>query len=106
CPFPLETQACIESEEDFRARAQTYLKQPFDLACGPLNRAKLFAMGPEHHVLVFAVHHILCDGWSLAEVLVREVATLYAAFAAGQSSPLPELPIQYADYAYWQRRGL
>ncbi|NMO13600.1 amino acid adenylation domain-containing protein [Pyxidicoccus fallax] len=77
----------------------------FDLATGPLLRAVLLKLAPTEHVLVLCMHHIVSDGWSMG-VLVREVAALYAAFTQGQPSPLPELPVQYADYAVWQRSWL
>ncbi|MDB4894665.1 MAG: amino acid adenylation domain protein, partial [Firmicutes bacterium] len=76
--------------------------RPFDLARGPLLRATLLTGSGTEHVLVMIMHHIISDGWS-AGVLVREAAALYAAFAAGQPSPLPELPVQYVDFAAWQR---
>ncbi len=79
--------------------------RPFDLARGPLFRAALFRLGEEEHVLAVTLHHVVSDGWS-AGVLIREMAALYGAFSAGLPSPLPELPIQYADYAVWQRRRL
>jgi len=79
--------------------------KPFDLEAGPLLRAKLLRLGDEEHVLLFTMHHIISDGWS-STVLVREVAALYEAFGAGLPSPLPELPLQYADYAMWQRDWL
>jgi amino acid adenylation domain-containing protein len=79
--------------------------RPFDLARGPLLRATLLLPGEEGHVLLFTLHHIVSDGWSM-EVLVREVSTLYEAFARGSDSPLPALPVQYADYAVWQRARL
>ncbi|MEA2694752.1 MAG: hypothetical protein QOJ16_4139, partial [Acidobacteriota bacterium] len=78
---------------------------PFDLAFGPLLRTTLLRLGEAEHVLVFVVHHIVADGWSM-EVLLREVAAAYGAFAAGRPAPLPPLPIQYADFALWQRRRL
>jgi amino acid adenylation domain-containing protein/non-ribosomal peptide synthase protein (TIGR01720 family) len=80
-------------------------RQPMDLERGPLIRAALVRLDPGEHVLEVTLHHIVSDGWS-AGVLVRELSTLYAAFAAGRPSPLPELPVQYADYAAWQRRGM
>ncbi len=80
-------------------------RRGFDLARGPLIAAALLVLGPEEHALTTVMHHIVSDGWSV-DVLVREVATLYRAFAAGRPSPLPPLPIQYADYALWQRRWL
>ena len=78
---------------------------PFDLSRGPLLRTSLFRLSADEHVLALTLHHIVADGWSLG-VLIREVAALYPAFAAGGPSPLPGLPIQYADYAIWQRRRL
>ena len=80
-------------------------RRPFDLARGPLLRAGLWRLGETEHVLLLALHHIVSDGWSLG-VLVREVTALYPAFAAGLPSPLPELPVQYADFAAWQRSWL
>ena len=80
-------------------------RQPFDLAEGPLVRARLLAVAPEEHVLLFTVHHIVSDGWSMG-VLVSELAALYEAFCQGWPVPLAELPIQYADYAVWQRDRL
>jgi amino acid adenylation domain-containing protein len=80
-------------------------RTPFDLGRGPLLRATLLRRGEEEHVLLFTMHHIISDGWSLG-VLVRETAALYDAFLAGLPSPLAELPLQFADYAYWQREWL
>ncbi len=77
----------------------------FDLETGPLWRAPLVRLGPADHVLGLTLHHIISDGWSLG-VLLREVAVLYEAFAAGRPSPLPGLPLQYADFALWQRERL
>ena len=77
----------------------------FDLSRGGLLRQTLLRLGVEEHVLLFTMHHIVSDGWSM-EILTREVSALYEAYAAGQESPLPELPIQYADYAVWQREWL
>ncbi len=80
-------------------------QQPFDLSNGPLWRASLLELAPEEHVLLLNFHHIVFDGWS--EGLVwRELALLYEAFCGGQPSPLPELPVQYADFAVWQRQWL
>jgi amino acid adenylation domain-containing protein len=75
---------------------------PFDLARGPLARAFLLRIGREEHLLLFAMHHIVTDGWSFG-VLFGELSALYDAFAAGRPSPLAELPIQYTDFALWQR---
>jgi amino acid adenylation domain-containing protein/non-ribosomal peptide synthase protein (TIGR01720 family) len=76
--------------------------RPFDLAAAPLLRARLLVLADDAHVLLVAVHHIACDAWS-SGVILRELTALYEAFAAGHASPLAELPIQYADYAAWQR---
>ena len=80
-------------------------RRPFDLSVGPLLRASLLRLGAEEHVLLFTMHHIISDGWSL-NVLVKEIAALYSAGVTGRASSLPELPIQYADYAVWQRAWL
>ncbi|HYN22024.1 MAG TPA: amino acid adenylation domain-containing protein, partial [Thermoanaerobaculia bacterium] len=80
-------------------------RRPFDLRHGPLLRATLLRLGPEQHVLLLAMHHIVSDGWSM-RVLIRELTALYAAFAEGRPSPLPGLPVQYADFAVWQRGWL
>ena len=90
---PAQVQRLIEQE------AQT----PFDLARGPLLRVKLLRLAPAEHVLAIALHHIVCDGWSL-NILMREVSEFYTAFASGEAASLPELPLQYADFAVWQRR--
>ncbi|HPL30629.1 MAG TPA: amino acid adenylation domain-containing protein, partial [Anaerolineae bacterium] len=79
--------------------------RPFDLAHGPLMRARLLRLAADEHVVLLTLHHIVCDEWS-SSILVEEVAALYAASAAGQAAPLAELPIQYADYACWQRSWL
>ena len=81
------------------------VRRPFDLARGPLLRARIFRRSPEDHVLALAMHHIASDGWT-AGILFDELGVLYQAFASGHPSPLPELPIQYADYAAWQREWM
>lgn len=80
-------------------------RRPFDLADGPLLRACLIQLGDQEHLLSLTVHHIIADGWSMG-VLAEEVAVLYRAFTTGVDSPLPELTIQYADFAVWQRQWL
>jgi amino acid adenylation domain-containing protein len=77
----------------------------FDLAAGPLFSALLVRLGDAEHLLSICLHHIVADGWSIG-VLTRELAALYAADHLGRPSPLPELAVQYADYAVWQRRQL
>ncbi|MEW5925955.1 MAG: amino acid adenylation domain-containing protein [Gemmatimonadota bacterium] len=93
-----------EREAEVRRRVQAEATRPFDLA-GPLFRARLLRVGPEEHVLLLCVHHVVSDGWSM-EVLTRELDALYTAFARGEPSPLPEPPLQYADFAVWQRERL
>ena len=80
-------------------------RRPFNLAQGPLVRARVVRLSHEEHVVLLVMHHIISDGWSI-KVLMRELATIYQAFLAGRPSPLPELPIQYSDYAVWQRDWL
>ncbi|HEX7771878.1 MAG TPA: condensation domain-containing protein, partial [Pyrinomonadaceae bacterium] len=92
-------------EEVARRLAQREALQPFDLATGPLLRATVLRLSAEDHVLLFTLHHIVSDGWSMG-LLVREVAALYKAYQEGQESPLEELAVQYADYAVWQREWL
>jgi hypothetical protein len=79
--------------------------RPFRLTQGPLLRTALLRLGAQHHVALITMHHIVSDGWSM-RLLVRETTALYAAFAEGKPSPLPELPVQYADFAAWQRSCL
>src|SRR5438045_1057245 len=86
------------------ARAEEDARRPFDLTKGPLLRASLLRLGETEHVLLLTIHHIVSDGWSIG-VFVRELAALYEAYLAGRPSPLQELPIQYADFAAWQRRS-
>jgi acyl carrier protein len=76
---------------------------PFDLEHGPLIRGHLVRLRDDEHALLLTMHHIVADGWSL-NILTRELGALYAAFRGGEADPLPPLPLQYADYAAWQRR--
>ena len=80
-------------------------RRPFDLGTGPLFRALLLRVADQEGLLAVVAHHIVSDAWSLG-VLLRELGTIYAAFAVGEPSPLPELPVQYPDYARWQRQWL
>ncbi|MBA2350595.1 MAG: TauD/TfdA family dioxygenase [Burkholderiales bacterium] len=91
-----------EREAEIRRAASEELRRPFDLARGPLLRMSLLRLSAEEHVLLLTMHHIISDGWSRG-VVFNELETLYGAFASGRPSPLAELPIQYADYAVWQR---
>ena len=94
-----------DGEAEAQRLATEEMLRPFNLAQGPLVRASLLRLQAEEHVLLLSMHHIISDGWSLA-ILFRELTTLYAAFGSGQPSPLQKLPIQYADYAVWQRDWL
>jgi len=85
--------------------AETELNRPFDLSRGPLLRAVLLRLGPGQHILLFTIHHIVSDGWSM-QVMYRELAAVYAAEARGETAALPPLPIQYPDFAVWQRQWL
>ena len=80
-------------------------QRPFSLETGPLLRAQLVEVKEQEHVLLLCMHHIISDGWSMG-VLLRELAALYTAYIAGEPSPLPALPVQYADFALWQREWL
>ena len=79
--------------------------RPFNLTSGPHLRVYLLRLSKEEHVLLVVMHHIVSDGWSI-DILLREFDTLYKTYCAGLPSPLPELPIQYADFACWQRQWL
>ena len=96
-------------QEDKEARARQLIEQessrPFDLVHGPLLRAGVIKLADDEHITFFTTHHIISDGWSV-NLLIREVVTLYTAFNNHESSPLPELPIQYADFSHWQREWL
>jgi amino acid adenylation domain-containing protein len=90
-----------QKPEALRAVQETVSK-PFDLEHGPLVRGSLIRLADDDCILLLAMHHIVADGWSVG-VFIREITALYRAYCAGQPSPLPDLPLQYADYAHWQR---
>ena len=77
----------------------------FDLEAGPLIRGRLIRLAEEKHVLLITMHHIVSDGWSMG-IFTNELSTLYGAFLRGEADPLPELEVQYADYAVWQRKWM
>jgi amino acid adenylation domain-containing protein/thioester reductase-like protein len=98
----------VEADERERLLSEEIQREhggPFDLSRAPLVRALLVRVSSKQHALALTVHHIACDGWSFG-VLVNELSTLYRVYSGGQPSPLPELAIQYADYATWQRKYL
>ncbi|HYN22473.1 MAG TPA: amino acid adenylation domain-containing protein, partial [Thermoanaerobaculia bacterium] len=101
--LPLVDLSGCETEARLRIREEA--RHPFSLEQGPLLRATLLRLGEDEHVLAVTMHHIVSDGWSLP-IFVRELSTLYAAIVGGKPVALPELPIQYADFAHWQRRWL
>ncbi|HEV2149654.1 MAG TPA: amino acid adenylation domain-containing protein, partial [Longimicrobiaceae bacterium] len=100
----LDLRRLPEAEREAEAvrLAEAEALRPFDLSRGPLLRSTLLRLADDDHVLLFTMHHVVSDGWSRG-VLVREVSALYAAFSRGEEPRLPELPVQYADYAAWQR---
>jgi hypothetical protein len=101
----LDLSDAAEPEREAMRLAQEEAERPFDLGRGPLLRATLLRLGAEKHVLLLTMHHIVSDGWSVG-VLIKEMAALYKAYLSEQPALLPELPIQYADFALWQRRWL
>lgn len=104
-PRPVRLVAQEIDESALYDRLDAEASHVFDLTKGPLYRFSLFKISSEQYVLQSVVHHIATDGWSVA-VMMREIATLYSAFLRGEASPLPELPLQYADYAIWQRKRM
>ena len=101
--LPLDIVALGPLEEGALARqVETTIARPFDLERGPLLRVSLLRLAEDDHVLVLVQHHIVSDGWSM-QVMVEELVQLYAAYSRGLELALPALPIQYADYALWQR---
>src|SRR4028118_1490901 len=94
-----------EQEAEIRRLAIQERSRSFNLSQDPLLRVMLLQLDSSEHVLLLNLHHIVSDGWSIG-VLIRELGTLYTAYTNNQPSPLPELPIQYADFAHWQREWL
>ena len=92
-----------EQQSEVQRLGAREIQQPFDLAKDPLLRVTLLQLATDDYVLLLAIHHIITDGWSTG-VFVHELEALYRAYVLGQPSPLPPLPIQYADFAYWQRQ--
>lgn len=109
-PLPLQLfdlQQLSERAQDQKVQEalQQAIRRPFDLSQGPLLRVTLFLLAPGHSVFALVIHHSIFDGWSL-DIFLREMTTLYQAFVMGDPSPLPELLIQYRDFAQWQRQWL
>ncbi|MBD2592895.1 amino acid adenylation domain-containing protein [Nostoc spongiaeforme FACHB-130] len=99
----------IDDQKNIASSVQQFLteqsQRPFDLTKGPLLRAELLRLAPQEHILLLEMHHIISDGWS-SEVFLQEIASLYKAFLTGTASSLPEISIQYKDFAHWQRQWL
>ncbi|HKG13792.1 MAG TPA: amino acid adenylation domain-containing protein, partial [Pyrinomonadaceae bacterium] len=104
---PVDLSGWDEGERMAEAQrlAKEEAERAFNLSTGPLLRAGLIRLGEEEHVMLLTMHHIVSDGWS-SGILIREVAALYEAYSGGMESPLDELPVQYADFAVWQREYL
>ncbi len=98
-----DLSAHADAEAELRALVTEESGAAFDLEHGPLVRGRLVRMAEDDHVLLVTMHHIVSDGWSMG-VLTNELSTLYTAFQRGDADPLPALPVQYADYAAWQRK--
>ena len=103
--YPLSPELASDPDASIQAFVQTQSQKTFDLQQGPLLRAALLQVSPDDHVLVLTLHHIVSDGWSL-QVMIEELVQLYAGFSLGHDAGLPALPIQYADYALWQRQWM
>ncbi len=101
----LQNKSEVEQSAEIQRLATQAHQQPFELAQGPLLRFTLLQLGEQSHILLLTMHHIISDGWSI-KIFLRELSTLHTAFSIGEPSPLPKLPIQYADFAYWQRQWL
>ena len=95
----------VPQEDSIRQWIVEQAQQPFDLMHGPLFRFCLLHLAPDEHIFNFTVHHIIFDGWS-TNVFGQELAALYNAYCNGEASPLTELPLQYTDYALWQRQWI
>ena len=95
----------LDREAELRQLLDREAQQPFDLEVGPLFRARLFRIAEQEYVLALTFHHVVSDGWSMG-VFFRELNSLYEAYSHGQAASLKELPIQYADFALWQRDWL
>jgi alpha-ketoglutarate-dependent taurine dioxygenase len=104
-PVDLSDLPEAQREKEAQRLAHEEVNLPFDLARGPLVRTRLLKLDEQTHVVLFVVHHIVTDAWSMG-IMLRELAVLYDAFSQEQPSPLAELPVQYADFAHWQREWL
>ncbi len=101
----LRSLAFEARQSEWQRQAEEEIQKPFNLSKDSLLRVKLLRLGEEEHIFVLTMHHIITDAWSV-EILLRELWELYEAFRRGERSPLTELPLQYADFASWQRQWL
>jgi natural product biosynthesis luciferase-like monooxygenase protein/amino acid adenylation domain-containing protein/FkbM family methyltransferase len=101
----LSRLSTTQQQQEIQQLVTEEIKEPFDLIQGPLLQVKLLQLGETAHLLLLSMHHIISDGWSMG-ILIREIAALYEAYSTNQPSPLPELSVQYADFAVWQRQWL
>ena len=101
----LSSLPALEAQQAAYAMATAEARKPFTLSEGPLVRASLLRITAEESLFLFTIHHIVSDGWSM-DVFFRELSNIYDAFANGRPCPLPDLPIQYGDFALWQREWL
>ncbi len=107
-PLPLTDLSSLPEDErnaELKKITQEENRLPFDLKQGPLFRTRLIRLGEDDHVVLFTMHHIISDGWSMG-IFMQEIALLYRSFILGETPDLPELEIQYADYAAWQQNWL
>lgn len=102
---PLDVQLIDVPPVEIASHVDAHARHTFDLGRGPLVHARILRVDKDHHILLLNMHHIVADGWSLG-VFVRELSALYSHCLLGQSADLPDLPVQYADYAHWQRQAL
>lgn len=99
----LSTWPEAERRAEADRRIAAHVARPFDLGRGPLLRVELLRLDVTEHILMVCMHHIIMDGWSWT-IFLRELGSLYGAYCEGRESPLPELALQYGDYATWQRQ--
>ncbi|MGC0333709.1 amino acid adenylation domain-containing protein [Streptomyces sp. SAI-170] len=102
-PFSLGLEATPVEAEALEGAIRDAVAQPFDLATGPVLRARLFQVGPDEHVFLLVIHHIATDGWSM-EIVFREIGEAYEALRSGREAEFPELAVQFVDVASWERQ--
>jgi amino acid adenylation domain-containing protein/non-ribosomal peptide synthase protein (TIGR01720 family) len=101
----LQALPAEKQQQEVQNKVREEAAQPFDLSCAPLFRAKLLKLNPGEYVLLFTMNHIISDYWSM-RILIRELGTIYESLSKGETAHLPELPVQYGDYAVWQQQWL